>query len=204
MCCALRSSSARPTCRVNVLVHQSAVHAARPYSSADSLDLGRIPLEIGQSVATKNITFAMPAGSNGFSVRPSMSGICTGAPRAETVSARRPERRHSTRECVWMACHTRARAGWVSGLSTVALAVVKPSEPWVVGPFATDDTGRTADHRAKRGWPTKDHHRTRHLSGSCWWSPSGAWPGGPGGPRVSGTAHGPDRCYPCCPWLVLK
>jgi phosphohistidine swiveling domain-containing protein len=61
----------------------------------------------------------------------------------------------------------------------------------VVGPFATDDTGRPADHRAMRGWsPSRAHQKearghTRRDSFS-WVRLGDAWLG----PRVSGTAHG--------------
>ena len=53
----------------------------------------------------------------------------------------------------------------------------------VVGQVHHGHTGRPADHRAKRGWPTKRDHQNeplRHLWGSFWWSRFvGAWPGGP-------------------------
>ena len=51
----------------------------------------------------------------------------------------------------------------------------------MVGPFATDNTGRPADHRAERGWPTRRDHQNEPLPciswGSFWWSRLvGAWP----------------------------
>ncbi|RPH56408.1 MAG: hypothetical protein EHM89_15515, partial [Acidobacteria bacterium] len=54
-------------------------------------------------------------------------------------------------------------------------------ENWSLGngQCGTDNTGRPADHRPRRGWSGR----------GC-------------GPRLSGTAHGSDPCCPCCPWRV--
>jgi hypothetical protein len=60
------------------------------------------------------------------------------------------------------------------------MATDRTSDPPARRSFATDHTGRPADHRARRGWST--------TLGS--------------GPRVSETAHGFHPCCPCGPWRV--
>src|SRR3972149_10237334 len=71
----------------------------------------------------------------------------------------------------------------------------------VVGQFATDNTGRPADHRGPRGWSTSRDHQKEPRFARVWGALSGGFGSSTRGPwpRVSGTAHGFESV-----WSVLS